>query len=146
MNPVFLTRVARASVYPVRSIGILARKSSFIRRDFNSFLQSQRRLNYNKSLVQRSQKFVTPVLRREFASSGSSFSLPSRSIAFFVLSSLGIVGGFYVISYSMQVECVLSVLTVAIKHLQSVSRYRRTVSRSEGNHWNSSGTKGTHQG
>lgn len=43
------------------------------------------------------------IVRREFSSSASSWSFPTRSFAFFTLSSLGIVGGFYVMSYSMKV-------------------------------------------
>ena len=48
------------------------------------------------------------VSRREFASSGSTWNFPSRTLAFFALSSMGIVGGFYVMSYSMKV-CLPSV-------------------------------------
>ena len=105
MNPVFVTRVTRFSMYPVRSAGILARKSSFIRRDFRSFLAGQRAAKSRHSAIPGSKQLFTSGFRREFASSGSSFNLPTRTFTFFALSSMGLVGCFYVISYSLQVSC-----------------------------------------
>ena len=103
MNPVFITRVTRYSMYPLRSAGILARKSSFIRKDFCSFLAGQKTIKYCYPTLHGSSQFVASGFRRQFASSASSFNLPTRTFTFFTLSSLGLVGCFYVISYSLQV-------------------------------------------
>ena len=103
MNPFVITRVTRYSMYPLRSVGILARRSSFIRNDFSSFLAGQKMIRCRYPALRGANFLVASGFRRQFASSASSFSLPTRTFTFFTLSSLGLVGCFYVISYSLQV-------------------------------------------
>lgn len=104
MNTFFIPRITRYSMYSLRSIGMFARKSSFIRKDFCSFLARQKTVNCCYPTLHGSNPLVTSGFRRQFASSTSSFSLPTRTFTFFTLSSLGLVGCFYVISYSLQVD------------------------------------------
>ena len=99
MNPAFMSRFVGNRLLPVRFMGCAMKKPELFRRSFITAQTAQ----IARKLSSKSQKAVTPIMRRSFATSGSSFNLPTRTFAFFTLSSLGIVGGFYVISYSLRV-------------------------------------------
>lgn len=99
MNPVLFARTLRPALSSVRNVGMRFQNPTLARRSFMTLTSAQRAHMAGHA----SRNMFMPVIRREFASSGSMFNLPTRTLSFFVLSSVGIVGCFYVISYSLQV-------------------------------------------
>ena len=99
MNPVLFARTLRPALSSVRNVGMRFQNPTLARRSFMTLTSAQRAHMAGHA----SRNMLIPVIRREFASSGSMFNLPTRTLSFFVLSSVGIVGCFYVISYSLQV-------------------------------------------
>ena len=117
MNPISFSRALRNS-------GLLAKSSRFYVRDYSSLI-------VNRSLLcpcYSGYNALPAKVFRRFYSSDSAFNLPTRTFTFFVLSSLGIVGGFYVISYSLRVWVSGFGSGVAIQRLQGYGRSGRAVS------------------
>ena len=106
MNLSLFSRSVRLSALGTRNTVLVVRQPVVLRRGFRSFLAPQREWQRSFPVFYGAQKMSAPIVRRSFASSNSSFNLPVRSITFFALSSLGLIGCFYVTSYSLQVAVV----------------------------------------
>lgn len=96
MNPNSFTRALKNS-------GLLVKSSRFFVRDYSSLIVSRSLVRPCYSGFHALPKNIPMKGFQRFYSSDSYFNLPTRTFTFFVLSSLGIVGGFYVISYSLRV-------------------------------------------
>ena len=103
MNPAYMSRFVGSGLIPVRFMGCTINKPEILRRSFITVTGGRQSVQTARIISSKSQYAIAPIMRRSFSSSGSSFNLPTRTFAFFTLSSLGIVGGFYVISYSLRV-------------------------------------------
>ena len=91
------------TVISLRSTQLLRKTPAIIPRSCFSIALTRHIQPTISNVARNGKNMITPIKNRSFASSGSSFNLPTRTFAFFTLSSLGIVGGFYVISYSLRV-------------------------------------------
>lgn len=107
MIPVAVSRIFHRPLVPLQSTGYLLKNPVILRRSIISGTMGRRVEQTIQNASLKGYKTVAPIMKRSFASSKSSFNLPTRTFAFFTLSSLGIVGGFYVISYSLRVRVVV---------------------------------------
>ena len=121
MNPISFSRALRNS-------GLLAKSSRFFVRDYSSLIVNRSLLCPCYSGCNALPRTLPAKGFQRFYSSDSAFNLPTRTFTFFVLSSLGIVGGFYVISYSLRVWVSGFGSGVAIQRLQGHGRSGRAVS------------------
>ena len=92
----------------------VVRDPALLKRDFSCLLSIPAASKSFSPCILRSARPGQFICRREFASSGSAWNFPARTLAFFALSSLGVVGGFYVMSYSMKV-CVFFVFECSVQ-------------------------------
>ena len=121
MNPLSFSRA-------LKNAGLLAKSSRFLVRDYSSLIVGRSLVRPCYSGCCALPKTLPTRSFQRFYSSDTSFNLPTRTFAFFVLSSMGIVGGFYVISYSLRVWIWRFPSGVAIQRLQSHGRSGGAVS------------------
>lgn len=115
-------------MFPIRNTGLLLRRTALLNRSFYSGNLVYRTERLIGPCYMKSKNAVSPIFKRSFASSNSSYSFPIRSLVFFTLSSLGIVGGFYVISYSLRVSFDIDFFYIVFKCIQSWYGFSRTLS------------------
>ena len=63
MNPAALERLAKYSVYPVKSAGFLMRKSSYYRRDFYCLIMGRKAQTNMRIFTERNSRFLAPSVR-----------------------------------------------------------------------------------
>ena len=120
MNPLSFSRAVKNSCVVLKS-------SRWIARDFSSLIACRSLVRPVIRGYAPLRKAIPAAAHRGFSSSGSSFNLPTRTFTFFVLSSAGIIGGFYVISYSLRVRFGVWSESVAIERVQGNDRSRRAM-------------------
>ena len=103
MNPVFFQRLFKASVYPIKSMGIILRRSSYYHRDFVSLTLGRRGQANIRSAVERNKRILGISANRTFSTSVPLIQTSPGMLIFGTVTALGMMGGIYYLSSSLKV-------------------------------------------
>lgn len=115
MNPVFFQRLFKAGVCPIKSMGIILRRSSYYHRDFVSLTLGRRGQANIRSAVERNKRILGVSASRVFSTSVPMAKTSSGMVLFGAVTAIGMMGGIYYYSSSLKVS--ISVLEVIFRIL-----------------------------
>ena len=102
MNPAALERLAKYSVYPVKSAGFLMRKSSYYRRDFYCLIMGRKAQTNMRIFTERNSRFLAPSVRHATTNAFGASST-AETIGLFFGASAIVGGGIYYYSHHLKV-------------------------------------------
>lgn len=103
MNPAALERLAKYSVYPVKSAGFLMRKSSYYRRDFYCLIMGRKAQTNMRIFTERNSRFLAPSVRHATTNAFGASSA-AETVGLLLGTSAIIGGGIYYYSHCLKVS------------------------------------------
>lgn len=103
MNPVFCQKAFRVATYPIKSMGIILRKSSYRRRDFFSMTLGRRGQQNICNAAERNSRMLGMSSFRLFSTQPVQSQSNTGIYLFGVISGVGMMGGLYYYSSILKV-------------------------------------------
>lgn len=107
MNPVFFQKALRTGLCPLKSMGIIFRKSSYHRRDFVSMTLGRRGQLNIRAAAERNKRILGISSYRMFSTQPAVSQSNTGIYLFGVVSAIGMMGGIYYYSSKLKVDSYL---------------------------------------
>lgn len=114
MNPVFCQKVVRVATYPIKSMGIILRKSSYRRRDFFSMTLGRRGQQSICNAAERNSRMLGMSSIRLFSTQAAQSQSNTGIYLFGIISGVGMMGGLYYYSSILKVIVVFFLFMLRI--------------------------------